>query len=376
MLITKTVQIKITFKNIDYYKEIGFNVKLGDVMDMSTDKLPFYCKRNVEVECDICHKIKTIRISTYHKSIQNGGYYACSQKCSHDKVVKTTQAKYGTDCYNKLEESHKKSKETKLKLHGDENYVNTEKQQATCLRKYGKKSYMETHEFRDKSKVTMNEKYNVDHALQNDEIKENWITTNISTYGTKTPLQNEEVKKKISKTKKELYGDENYNNRPKYFATCLERFGDTTPMRNEEIKQRIVDTFIRNYGETSPMHVDSIVKKCFKNGLTIRQYKETDVYYQSSYEKDFLDKYYDKMTIVRGEPLKYEFNGKTHKYYPDFYIDDLNLMVEIKSSRWYDKCLEMNLAKQEATLAAGYNFIFIINKKYEEFNDIISDITI
>lgn len=371
MLITKKLKVKITFRNIDYYKEKGYDVKMSDVVDVSTEDFPFYCRKEVEVECDKCHTRKTIRLTNYHKSIQNGGYYACCSECSHDKLVKTSQARYNTDCYNKLEESHKKTKATKLRLHGDENYVNIEKIKETCNLRYSTDSYMSTQEFRDKSKVTMNLKYDVDYALQNDEIKENWIETNIATYGTKTPLQNEGVKEKIRATKKKNHGDENYNNRPKYFATCLDRFGDTSPMRNEEIKQKLVDTFLRKYGESSPMKVDEIVEKCFKSGLKIKQYNE-NIYYQGTYEKDFLDKYYDKITILRGEPLEYEFNGKTHKYYPDFYIEDLNLIVEIKSTHWYNKWLDMNIAKQEATIAAGYNFIFIINKNYDEFNDIIS----
>ena len=41
--------------------------------------------------------------------------------------------------------------------------------------------------------------------------------------------------------------------------------------------------------------------------------------------------------------------------------------MEIKSSYWYEKDLDKNLDKQKSCLEQGYNFIFIINKNYEEF---------
>ena len=55
-----------------------------------------------------------------------------------------------------------------------------------------------------------------------------------------------------------------------------------------------------------------------------------------------------------------------------FYLTDYNLIVEIKSSYTYECELEQNLLKQKACLEQGYDFIFIINKNYDEFNELIN----
>lgn len=64
--------------------------------------------------------------------------------------------------------------------------------------------------------------------------------------------------------------------------------------------------------------------------------------------------------------IKYEFNGKFHTYYPDFYIISTNTIVEVKSDWTYEKWKEKNIAKKKACLEKGFNFIFAFrNKNYE-----------
>ena len=52
-------------------------------------------------------------------------------------------------------------------------------------------------------------------------------------------------------------------------------------------------------------------------------------------------------------------------YFPDFYYKEKNLIIEIKSTYYYNKYLNKNLAKQEACISQGYNFIFIIDNDYQ-----------
>jgi len=70
--------------------------------------------------------------------------------------------------------------------------------------------------------------------------------------------------------------------------------------------------------------------------------------------------------------IKYEFNNKEKVYYPDFYYQPLNLIIEIKSSYTFYKDLDKNLIKQKQCLDKGYNFIFIIDKKYDEFEKLLN----
>jgi hypothetical protein len=49
----------------------------------------------------------------------------------------------------------------------------------------------------------------------------------------------------------------------------------------------------------------------------------------------------------------------------------LNLIIEIKSSKWYEEHLLKNLSKQKACQQQGYNFQFILDKNYEVFDKLI-----
>lgn len=47
-------------------------------------------------------------------------------------------------------------------------------------------------------------------------------------------------------------------------------------------------------------------------------------------------------------------------YYPDFYIESINTIIEVKSKYTFEKHLEKNLLKEQACLDAGFNFKFVI----------------
>ena len=87
-----------------------------------------------------------------------------------------------------------------------------------------------------------------------------------------------------------------------------------------------------------------------------------------------MDKYYTKLNIKKGPTIKYNLEGATKAYYSDFYYEKLNLIIEIKSDRWYYKDLIKNLAKQAACREQGYNYIFIINKDYTVLDNMIKHV--
>jgi very-short-patch-repair endonuclease len=93
---------------------------------------------------------------------------------------------------------------------------------------------------------------------------------------------------------------------------------------------------------------------------------ETGLPYQGSFEKDFLDRFSSKEIIQKHTPILYVHDGSIFKYIPDFYIPKHNLIVEIKSRWTYDLHIDKNIAKENACKKLGYNFIFIIDKNYDE----------
>lgn len=101
------------------------------------------------------------------------------------------------------------------------------------------------------------------------------------------------------------------------------------------------------------------------------------------YENHFLD--YALRTKKLSEE-SFQFDQKLHisykdksgnyrKYFPDFYMPAINLIIEIKSNYTLNKQKELNEKKFEAA-KQKYNFICIVDKDYKEFDELISSIPI
>lgn len=372
MILTENINIKTTNKNIGHYKEIGFDVKSGDNIIIKPENLPINSRIKIKVKCDICGNEKHISYYSYKRNIMKYNYYTCSQKCAYDKNIKTNINKYGVESYTKTKDYINKTRKTKKEKYGDEKYVNIEKLKETCLFKYGVDSYMKTDDFKIKTKETNINKYGVEYPLQSKEIMNKLIKTNRNKYGVDYVLQNEEIINKSKEIKKERYGYSFYNNRDKYKETCKEIYGVDNPMKHENIRRKFENNMYEKYGVHYPSQYEDFFDKMIKNGLKVFKYKDTDIYYQGTYEKDFLDNYYHLIDIKRGDSIKYKYNGKTHTYYPDFYIEKLNLIVEIKSSKWFNEHKNKNLEKEKECRKLGYNFIFIIDKDYDIFNRMVN----
>lgn len=106
----------------------------------------------------------------------------------------------------------------------------------------------------------------------------------------KCVAQSEITKKKIKKTKKDAYGDENYNNRTKATTTFQERYNIDNPFKSKEIQKIIketnlakydveypsqspyirsksISTWINHYGVDHPMKSAEIRSKVLKSNL-------------------------------------------------------------------------------------------------------------
>lgn len=237
--------------------------------------------------------------------------------CGEEKNKKFAAYKKPYHCKNC---NWKDAKKTKLEKYNDTNYVNFEKGMKTKLKRYGSENY------------------------------------------------NNMIKNK--KTKLELYENEHYNNREKSNETCLEKYGVENVSQSEIIKKIKIKTCLQNYGVEHPLQSDKIYLKLLSDSFNLKKH-ESNLYYQSGYEKDFLDKYYKKIKIERGNQIWFNYKNKNIVYYPDYYLPEYNLIIEIKSDYYYRKKLNLNIAKKINTEKQGYNFLFIIDKKYEKLDKII-----
>ena len=191
-------------------------------------------------------------------------------------------------------------------------------------------------------------------------------------YGVDNISKLPETHNKIKKTNIKKYGSESYTQTDKFKRDhknkMLKKYGVSSFSKTSEWLEKQKRTSLVRYGVENVSQCPQIFSKQQKSRYEIFEYKDTNLYYQGSYELDFLDKYYDKYEISSPDSIEYIFENKNKKYFPDFYISKYNLIVEIKSSYTYEKYLKQNLAKQRKCLDMGYNFIFIIDKDYKEFN--------
>ena len=286
-----------------------------------------------------------------------------------------------------------------------------EKIYKTNLEKYGVKIFTN----REKSKKTNIQKYGVENVSQAAQIKEKKKETNLKNWGTENVFQSEKIKEISKKTKKEKYNDENFTNREKSKETCLKNNGVEWPTQSKEIlnirnlnnkqkygvehyqqtieyKDRVEKTCLKKYGKKSYLSTDDCQIKSRitcneKYGVDYpsqnyeihkKQFPKMKIHscgikYQGSYEKDFLDLCEKlKITVERGKSIKYIYRGIERIYFSDYYLKDFNLIVEIKSTYIYNLHEERNIEKRKSSITCGYNFLFIIDKKYDDLLTILS----
>ena len=295
------------------------------------NKKEYYDKWLIEENEGICI---TCKRETTFNNFKRGYKKTCSKKClaksrSHkfsEETLKKRKAtlieKYGVDLASRIPGFKEKiNKKLSLKTH-KEKQKTIKKRKNTCLKHYGVEYVSQLKENKQKSKQTKLLKYG----------DENYVNID---------------KSKQSKLKH--YGDENYNNIEKGKQTCLQRYGVENPNQN-------IDIF----------------KKGQKTRFEIKKFKNTNLWYQGSYELDFLEKYYNKFTdLQRGPTVKYIFNKNNKVYYPDFFIPSKNLIIECKNSYLAKKDSNIIKEKEKATISNGFNYIMIIDKNYSIFDSII-----
>jgi uncharacterized C2H2 Zn-finger protein len=159
--------------------------------------------------------------------------------------------------------------------------------------------------------------------------------------------------------------------REKYVKTMIQRYGVEVPSQNKKISSKILQSMNKKYGGNAPVQNTDIFNKSFKNRIAIYRYKNTNLLYQGSFELDFLEKFSNKIDILNGPRIKYASkDGIKRVYYSDFFIPSLNLIVEIKSS--FIVTLDKDIREKEfAAIKNGYNYILILNKNYNEFENLL-----
>ena len=316
MIISKSLLIKkVGNQSLQYYLDLGYPAVYHKPLEVLIIHARKGCSSRVLVKCNKCAVERWIRYSCY--KVQNDGNHYC-QPCNPFR--KTPVFIRDRKVYKLSEESEKlraqRCRETKARQTEEDKENIKNKVRANKLSKYGDPTF-------------------------NNQKKR--VETLIERYGSVGYSNNEKRRETMLKN----HGDPTYNNQKKKIETCLKKYGVEHTNQVPEIFERIQSSC-------------RVLKKY--NNLN----------YRGSYELDFL-KHCEKLGIVveAAKTIKYNFKDKPHRYYPDFYYAIGNLLIEIKSTYTMAKGLDINLVKKQASLDAGFNFMFIIDKNYKDFDRFI-----
>jgi hypothetical protein len=363
------VEVKVEKRTLEHYSKLGeinnnrINVEAKNLYKSSKEK--------VIVECDICHKEKTILFSSYYNNIQNGGYYTC-EKCKWRKIYSTNIKKYGVKIFNNRE----KTKMTNLKKYGCENVSGSQeikdKKIQTNLKNWGVENVFQSDIIKKISKDTKKNKYKDEYFTNREKSKQTCLMNN----GVEWPTQSCKVLEKRNENNLEKYGVEHYTQTDEYKDDIkkinMNKYGTEWYMSSKDFKDKSKFTNLDRYGVEYNMQNEKTYMKAQINGFKAKIHNDTKLFYRGENEKHFLDMCYDKnIEVEQGIRFSYIFNGKNRFYFSDYFLQDKNLIIEIKSSYYYKKYYEMNIEKMNSVKGKGFNFIFIIDKDYQEFDNYI-----
>ena len=196
MLLTKSVEVVLTCKNIAYYESLGYeiprywdkkhkkmSIKRGTKIVVKIEDLAKGSHEKVDVKCDYCDTVKRVSYKDYLKNHDEKLGDCCIQ-CRHIKYKETMIEKYGAYNTMLVPELLEKVKQTNHE-------------------KYGYDWHMQRPEYQDSYKGVMMERYGAEHALQVPEFSEQ---ANISRHKT---FRNHTSKpqRKLGAMLMEIYGN-------------------------------------------------------------------------------------------------------------------------------------------------------------------------
>ena len=294
-----------------------------------------------------------------------GVEYAAQSKIVQDKMKQTCQERYGVENVFASDEFKKRIKETIASKDDEWKQKLQEKRRETCIEKYGTEHPIQNIEVKAKIRQTCLEKYGVDYSLQVKDVRDKGKATNLQRYGAENPFASEQIKEKIKKQNMQLYGVENTSQRldvmAKKIQTSQERYGVNNVSQVPEIAAK---SFISRYKNFT-----------FPSGKIVKYQG-----YEHLALQDLLKYGVEESNILTGievPRIPYEFENVNRVYFPDIYIPTENKIIEVKSEYTLQRDEAKNLAKRDATIAAGYDFEFwVYDRRHNKVNDINSLLTV
>ena len=196
------------------------------------------------------------------------------------------------ECLKKYSELHKQDR--------------LEKSRNGVLSKYGVDHVSKIEGHSEKVKQTKKEKYGDENFNNREKARE----TILEQHGVENSMMVESIKKKSKQTKKEKYGDENFNNRKKAEETIFSKTGKKHHLQTEESMSKLKETNLKLHNVEYTLNLEKCRENLKKKNL------ETigSEYYFSSNE------FVDKMLNEKKEKIKKILDSQNLAFDVDKYI--------------------------------------------------------
>lgn len=195
-------------------------------------------------------------------------------------------------------------------------------------------------------------------------------------------IRNTDQKKKQEtrrNTLRERYGVDNWSQTDEGRAMLSEAHTGRKILRTEEHQRKIIESKRENGTLAHTQETKDKISKKLREVFRDPDFDKTvfikdnpanwvngyfeGMHYRSSYEKLFLEFCREyRVTLASAESKDFEVKyvdseGVTRSYFPDFYLPDFNIVVEIKPDSMYD--VGNNLLKFDAACITHENFMVI-----------------
>jgi hypothetical protein len=166
-------------------------------------------------------------------------------------------------------------------------------------------------------------------------------------HGVENISQTPEWREKVKKTNLERRGVE-WNTQSKEFQEIsrnksIEKYGVPYPMQNERFFERnVYKRKAYRFPSGKIVYIQGYEWKCLDE-LILNRYEESDIIVGN-------------IEIAKYTGcLFYEYEGRTHRYYPDIYIISENQVIEVKSTYTVKKDIRIN-NKRDAVIGKGLKY--------------------
>lgn len=333
--------------------------------------------RNLSVHIRTAHRISYKDFyDKYVKRPDEGYCHNCGKPTPFIKLSRGYLQYCSRKCANTDKESLKRRAQNNLKKYGV-TYPQSlqsvkDKIRQTCQRKYGVDAPSQNKDIIAKMQQTMIDHYGVTSFTKTEEYRRKSRETSLRKYGFESPNQCPTVQKKQQETCFKHYGVLNpgckcETIRQRREATNLKRYGTKCTIQNPQVQQKSKQTCLEKYGVPNPMQCRDIM-------LKNRRARKKPVYngkkYDSSWEYKFEQYLIEHKIHFKYQPdifFQYEYQGKYHRYFPDFAIYDnsgkLKDVIEIKGNHLMKDMLNPKTQQYQKYLCILQNNVKILQSE-------------